>query len=197
MVGLTGEPDQHHPGSHTYPEMSVLMPRILQPATFQFIASNHATMDSKVSEYDWMVAHTAPRNMYDPTVPVIKWRHNMCLAAVVVCNSLSLLILLTRLAAQRKRFGKFRKADIWTICVTVMLVFPFWISQIMMVMHGGGYHIKNIKMHWRIIHWRVSFLGNILRVSELNGPVGHRMGFFLHPRGNGQDLALRQFPADE
>lgn len=35
---------------------------------------------------------------------------------------------------------------------------PFWVSQLMLHHYGSGLHMKNVKMEWRVPHWRASFV---------------------------------------
>ncbi|GME49225.1 hypothetical protein GTA08_BOTSDO01209 [Neofusicoccum parvum] len=106
------------------------------------------------SEYRDLLEHADARKWYDPDAPVVRVRHDAIIVLVCVCNALSLLIMCARIVAQWKRYAKFRRECWWNLLIAVILVFPFWTSQVMMYRYGSGLHMRNVKMEWRIPHWR-------------------------------------------
>ncbi|KAK8174212.1 hypothetical protein IWX90DRAFT_166656 [Phyllosticta citrichinensis] len=104
---------------------------------------------------------------YDPSRPVTMWRHRLELGVVCTCNALSFMIMVARLYTQRRRFGRFRKAELWTLAATIILVFPFWTSQIMTNHFGGGKHIWSIPPEDTVPFWKweAGWAGHYIVVS--------------------------------
>ncbi|KAK8200410.1 uncharacterized protein BKA78DRAFT_22902 [Phyllosticta capitalensis] len=104
---------------------------------------------------DYSSANATTTNaQYDPSRPVTMWRHRLELGVVCTCNALSFMIMAARLYTQHRRFGRFRKAELWTLAATVLLIFPFWTSQIMTNHFGGGKHIWSIPPEDTIPFWK-------------------------------------------
>ncbi|KAH7058630.1 hypothetical protein B0J12DRAFT_368754 [Macrophomina phaseolina] len=123
------------------------------------------------SEYRALLENTPAYKAYDPDAPVVRVRHDAILALVCTCNAFSrkygglkctfctetrstVIIMCGRVVAQWKRFGIFRLECWWNAVTAVILIFPFWTSQLMLHHYGAGLHMKNVKMEWRIPHWR-------------------------------------------
>jgi len=94
--------------------------------------------------------------MYDPNAPVPYWHQNMEMATVCITNGLSLIIMVARTWYRRKTMGRFRADDKWIIAAAVLLVFPYFVSQLGTLVYGSGLHTANVPDSWIIPHWAFS-----------------------------------------
>ncbi|KAH7313021.1 hypothetical protein BKA65DRAFT_150392 [Rhexocercosporidium sp. MPI-PUGE-AT-0058] len=90
---------------------------------------------------------------YDRNYPAPFWHQRMELVTICVCNSLTLILIVSRLIYRWKKFKRLKGDDIWMAVAGVFLTALF-ASQIGANKYGSGLHMQNVKKAWRPWHWR-------------------------------------------
>ncbi|CZT10298.1 hypothetical protein WAI453_009384 [Rhynchosporium graminicola] len=92
---------------------------------------------------------------YDPRFTPTIWRQNMELVTICVCNSLTLILIVSRLIYRWRKIKKLRNDDMW-MAVAGVFVMALFASQLGANFYGSGLWMRSVKKAWRPWHWRFS-----------------------------------------
>lgn len=103
---------------------------------------------------------------YNPHAVVVDWRQKLELATICICNSLTCIVIISRIWYRWFKLKRFRGDDMWmTFALFVMMVYTA--SQVGLNMYGSGLHFVNVPKPWRRLHWHyeIGFVGYWIVVS--------------------------------
>ncbi|KUJ16976.1 uncharacterized protein LY89DRAFT_68688 [Mollisia scopiformis] len=105
---------------------------------------------------------------YDPSAAAPHWHSRMELATIIVCNSLSFIVIVSRVWYRWTKLKRFRGDDRWMLFAALILL-PFTASQIGTNAYGSGLYMRNVPKSWRPMHWHfmLGWVGYYIVVTSI------------------------------
>lgn len=109
---------------------------------------------------------------YNPDAPVVDWLQKLELATICICNSLTCIVIISRIWYRWLKLKRIRGDDMF-MAFALLIMIPYTVSQIGTNVYGSGLHFANIRTPWRRLHWHyeLGWVGYWIVVSAIKMSV--------------------------